>query len=268
MVLLSFSLSLCCGCFPQTTLPVTPNPLSAAEAKTVTPEKDQPKRTLQAPTCVAFGNLELEAATEGQRPEAQRRDLYDMARKYFQQALKTDPKCRDAYLGLARAYQGLDNPERTVTIYQKAETVFPKDATFCYELGMYHARHREWGPALEQLKKAVDLDPDNRTYINMYGFGLARAGRYDESLAFFKKTVGEARAQYNVARMLHHANQDEASKQHLHEALEINPNLTEARQLLAEMDAPASRQNTTTTVSLENSQEAPKGVASPGKTAN
>jgi len=244
--LMPFSLFLACGCFPQATLPVTPNPPVVVEKPAVVPEKDQPKRAPTAATCVAFGNLELEAATENitlqgqERTPAQRRDLYDTARKYYQQALKTDPQYRDAYLGLARAYQGLDNYDRTVATLQKAETTFPQDAVFPYELGMCHARQKAWGVALEQLKKAIDLDPENRNYLNMYGFCLARAGRFDESLAFFKKSVGEARAHYNVARMLQHAKQDEACKQHLHTALQINPDLTEARQLLAQMDAPAS----------------------------
>jgi tetratricopeptide (TPR) repeat protein len=260
-------LFLYCGCFPQTTLPVAPNPAPVVEAKPVTPEKAQAKRAPQPATCVALGNLELEAATENlpvagkPRTEAELQALYETARKYFQQAMKTDPKCRDAHLGLARAYQGLENYDRAVAVYEKAESVFPKDAAFCYELGMCHARHKAWVPAIAELQKAVDLDPENRTYGNMYGFSLARAGRYDDSLAFFKKTVGEARAHYNVARMLVHAKQGEAAKQHLRIALQINPNLTEGRQLLAELAGPATPGNSIATVSLETYEEPARGVA-------
>ena len=267
-------LLLACGCFPQTTLPVAPNTAPVAEAHPITPEKDQPKRPPQAATCVAFGNLELEAANENVavagtvRTPAQRREVFDTARKYFQQALKSDPQCRDAYVGLGQAYQGLENYERAVATYQKAVAAFPKDPVFYYELGMCHARHKAWAPALEQLKKAADLDPDNRRYANTYGFCLARAGRYDESLAFFKKTVGEARAHYNVARMLQHAKQDEVCREHLRQALQINPNLTEARQMLAEMAVPAAQRKAYATVGFENLDEGTRGVVSPGKATN
>src|SRR5262249_37539865 len=118
---------------PNSNPPVAkPNAPPVAQA-TVT-EKDLPKRTPQAATCVAFGNLQLETAKEGTRPPAQCQELYDMARKYYQQAIKTDPKCADAYRGLAAAYEGLGDSARTVETYQKAQKAFPKDGSFYFDL--------------------------------------------------------------------------------------------------------------------------------------
>jgi tetratricopeptide (TPR) repeat protein len=247
--LLSLALGFAAGCVPSFGLPLTgagDPPAANPPVATATPppapavasEKELPKRPPQAATCVAFGNLQLEAAKEAKRTPAQRQELCDTARKYFQQALKTDPKCADAYHGLTRAYEGLGDQPRTIEAFQKAQRTFPKDASFCFELGMYQARRKDWSAALESLTKATDLAPENRTYANMRGYCLARMGRYDESFAWFKQTVGEAQAHYNVARMLHHIGQEEPCRRHLALALQADPNLSDARQLTAELNAP------------------------------
>jgi tetratricopeptide (TPR) repeat protein len=235
-------------------LPTAPPP--KPPAKEVVKEKDQPKRPPEASTCIAFGKVELEGAARPEQPPTVRRDLFDRARKYFQQAVKEDPKNPEAYQGLVQAYEGLGDYPRTVETYQKAKKAFPKNAAFCYELGMCQARHQEWAPALDNLKAATELDPENRTYANMYAFALARAGRYGESFACFKKMVGEAQAHYNVARMLHHLKQDDVCKDELRQALKADPTLTVARQFLAELEgASAPRSPSATTASLEASGE-------------
>jgi tetratricopeptide (TPR) repeat protein len=248
------------GCFPQASVPLVPASPPAPAAKEVVHDKDVPKHPPQASTCIAFGNLELEAAVEGERTPAQRQDLYDRARKYFQQALKEDSKCLEAYEGLAQAYQGLGDHPRLVETYQKAKKTFPKNAVFCFELGMCQARHREWEPALENLKAATDLDPENRTYANMRAFALARAGRYKESFDCFKQIVGEAQAHYNVARMLHHVKQEEICKNELRLALKADPKLAGARRMLTELEGGAApAEDATTPAGFEDGEQITTG---------
>jgi tetratricopeptide (TPR) repeat protein len=100
---------------------------------------------------------------------------------------------------------------------------------------MYHARQKQWDPALARLRAACNLDPENRTYNNTLGYTLARMEQYDESVAVFTRLNGEAVAHYNVARMLHHLKQDGLSDQHAARALELNPDLATAQELLAEL---------------------------------
>ncbi len=202
--------------------------------------KEPSKRAPKPATCVAFGRFQIDAAKDGNRTPAQCRELYDTGRKYFQEAIKMDPKCADAYRGLVQAYEGLGDHARTAETYQKAQKMFPTDSSFHFEMGMYQARRKEWGPALDNLTKATELAPENRMYANMRGHCLARMGRYEESLAWFAKTVGEAEAHYNVARMLHHVEQGDACRHHLNRALELNPGFKLARDFLAQMDSPQS----------------------------
>src|SRR5262249_42139448 len=144
-----------------------------------------------------------------------------------------------AHLALARLYEKLHDSDRALATYREALRVQPKDATIWLEMGMCQARqHDSWEAAVDSLKTAYELDPENRQYAKTLGFCLARAGHYDESLACLKRTVGEAEARCDLARMLHHLHQDAASRQQLQLALQMNPQLEAAQQLQAQLDAP------------------------------
>ena len=41
------------------------------------------------------------------------------------------------------------------------------------------------------MRNASELDADNHLYMNMLGFSLARAGRFDESYQYFAKVQGD-----------------------------------------------------------------------------
>lgn len=239
------------GCVPQASMPLVSNNTPPGAVPGVTADKDLPKRKPQASTCVAFGDLELKGALDATRTPAQKQQALDMARKYYQQALKSDPKCVEAHAGLARTYEELGDHDAAVSTYQKGLKVFPKQASLWFALGMCQARHKEWGPAIDSLKKASDLDPEDRTCSQTLAYTLARAGRFDESYACFRKTLGAAQAYYNIARMLHHLDQDDASRQYLQLALQADPALEPARQFLVRLNTPAASIKTTDVLSPE-----------------
>lgn len=215
-------------------------PMSSVEmAADVRPERALTKRKPKASTCVAFGNnFEQEANDPGRTP-ADQEQIREKARKAFQQALDLDPKNIPAALGLARLHSTRGDHGRAVSTYQKALKVHPKEVTLWAELGMCHAQQKEWEPALRCLRKGLEFDPENRQLSHHLGWCLARAGHYEESLVCFRKTDGEAKAHYNLARMLHHMQQNDLSCQHLRIALEKNPQLAEAKQLLVNLESPA-----------------------------
>jgi tetratricopeptide (TPR) repeat protein len=209
-------------------------------------EQDQPKHDPKPATCVALGTFSEQCAADARRTQAEKQALLEQARKAYQQALRLDSNDVKAQTALARLYVKMEDYEHALATYQLAVHNHPKDAGLHYELGMCQARLKQWQPALDNLNYAVQLDPENRLYTHSLGYALARCGRYDESFALFAKQEGEASAHYNVARMLHHNNQDELSKQHLRLALQLKPELAPARELLASLEAPASTRPSTT----------------------
>ncbi len=224
------------GCAHDTAITVKPSQqVSAAEIRK---EPDLPKRQPKAATCVAYAVFSERSAADGRCSPADQERLRDQARRAYQQALQIEPNDLPALTGLARLYVTLEDHERAVATYQKAIQAYPKDASLWHELGMCQARHKEWDPASQNLRQAVELDPENRVYSHSLGFCLARAGRYDESFVTFAKLDGEANAHYSLARMLHHLNQDDLSRQHLQLALAIKPDMMPAQQLLESLASP------------------------------
>jgi Tfp pilus assembly protein PilF len=243
VLVLSFAAALF-GCAPHGPLPLVssetksapappPPPPPAAEPAPVSEARPHKPH---ASTYVAAGSLAEKTAEDPKRGPADRENMLEQARKAYQQAIATEPDYLPAYQGLARLYIKLGDHDHAVATLQKVLQTHPKEAPLWFDLGMCYSRHKQWEPALDCLRKAVDLDPESRPYINTLGFCLARAGKLDESLACFQKIGGPAQAHYNLARMLHHLGQDEPSKQHLQLALQADPKLDAARQLLSHLD--------------------------------
>lgn len=205
-------------------------------------EEDQPKRQPKASTCVALGQFNEQAAIDSPKLPLQQAELRERARRAYQQALKIDPNYLPAYQGLARVYEAAGDQPRVLETYRQALKAHPRDAGLWHEQGMYHARQQQWEPAVASLRKATELDPENRQYTNALGFSLAAQGRYNDSLVIFQKTSGPDGAHYNLARLLQDQQQTELSKQHLQAALEINPKHAGAQQLLASLEGTPAEQ--------------------------
>lgn len=212
------------GCVPQNSVPTVPTPPVVEKAK------DLPMRPPKnAETCVALGNFFASEGAAKPAGSAERERLYDNARKEYQQALDIDPNCLAAYLALGKLYATMGDHERALATYQKGLQKQPKQASLWFDLGMCHARHKDWDRANDALRRAAEHDPENRQYQTVFGHCLARAGRYDEALAAFRKGAGgEARAHYELARMLHHMNKDAEARQHLQLAVRAEPALDDA----------------------------------------
>jgi tetratricopeptide (TPR) repeat protein len=218
---------------------VAPPPPAVPADVQVKKEADLPKRTPRAATCVAFGEFQSREALAPEKTPAQKEQLQDQARKAYQQAINVDPNHLPAYRGLARLYEQMNDPTHAVATYQKALKVAPKDASLWYDLGMCQGRQKEWEPAIESLTKAVEFDSENRLYVNTLGFSLARAGRYQDSLACFVRVNSEAQAHFKLAQMLQHVKQPELCKYHLQMAVKKDPSLGPAQQMLAQMEGRA-----------------------------
>jgi tetratricopeptide (TPR) repeat protein len=206
-----------------------------ANAKIVKAD-DLPKRTPKASTSVNIGNMRLVAAIDGSAQGADREWALEEARKCYNRALSTDPKCVEAYSGLAQVELNCGNYEGALAHYRKGLAVDAKQAPLWYQMGICQARHGDWPAAKDSLTKACDLQPDNRIFVKTLAFCQAKNSRYEDSIACFKRIMDEGQAHYNLARLLHHDNQDDLSRLHLHMALQANPKLTVAQNLLAQLD--------------------------------
>jgi tetratricopeptide (TPR) repeat protein len=218
-------------------------PLTPGSATDVADPKSAraPRKNLRPETYVRFGDFRANEAAAPDAAPAVRDQLRDDARRSYQYALSLDSNCLPAHRGLARLYGAMQDYPRAVAAYNKALQIAPRDAQLWFELGMCHNRARDLDRTGEALSRAVELEPENRTYVNALAVALARAGRFDESLRCFARANNEAMAHYYLGCTLRRLDQPQLAYRHLQIAVGMNPQLEAARVALAEMaGAPAA----------------------------
>jgi tetratricopeptide (TPR) repeat protein len=215
----------------------TPEPATlTTAAKPFSKEKRQPKPE----TCVAFANFHQQLAIDPERSQAERDHSREKARKAYEHALQLDPDNLQALVGLGQLYDSTGDHARAVATYQQALKNHGMEPALWHRLGMSHGKAKDWDQSLQCLRKAVELEPENHFFVKTLGFGLARAGHFDEGFETLKMVMGEAEAHYNLAGMLRHMNQSDSSRQHLEAALQLNPQMGKARQMLADLQPPTA----------------------------
>jgi Tfp pilus assembly protein PilF len=160
----------------------------------------------------------------------------------YQAALKSSPHDLNTMVGLARCYDRQGKSAQAIETYSKAAKHHPKSSLVQNDLGLCYARQRSTDNAVQHLKKAIDLQPDNIRYYNNLATVLVEAGRADEAVQQLSRVNSTAIAHYNVACLLHRQGKVEQSAVHLRLALAQDPNLHQARELLASMHSMPSQE--------------------------
>lgn len=225
-----FLLSAAVGCQHQVMSVPNPPPLPAnhppppSDPSQIKQSSAKPKE-LPSMVWVSFGDYKSGEGFAAANSPNRQQQFRDEARNHYQTAIKIDPKCIPAYLGLARLYTAMRNYDLAIETYQKALQIDAKNAPLWYELGMCHNYQRNWDPALECLSRANQLDPVNRSFLNARGIVLAEAGRYEDSLNCFVRSSGESLGYYRLALTLQRLQQPDLSRRYLEVALQKDPNL-------------------------------------------
>ncbi len=229
------------GCITSSTqkLAAPPSPPPAAPKAPVaqaveSPTKNDPRRTPRV--LIAFAKFKEDEAKALEREPEQQFKVRDQARQLYQEAIKLDGNSIEAHRGLCRVYCDLNDFDRAQDTIKKAMAKFPKESVFWYEQAQMHNRKKDFAEATRCLNKAMEMDPENRLYVTTLGFTLARAGQIDQAVTLLSRSMGVASAHYNVARMLLHLQRTDEGVNHLRQAVQINPNLDPARQLLDELE--------------------------------
>lgn len=114
--------------------------------------------------------LEQQNAVQGKEVERALRDgneatdaappRYADAEKFYQEALRLNPKEARAYLGLGRLYAAQNRADDAVGALKKAIEVKPKLAEAYFNLGMIYAATGQKDAALEQQHALQELNAD------------------------------------------------------------------------------------------------------------
>ncbi|MDY0166121.1 MAG: tetratricopeptide repeat protein [Thermoguttaceae bacterium] len=165
----------------------------------------------------------------------------DVAEQHYQAALAMDRNDYSAMLNYARLKDRRGQAAAAFELYSRAIQVHPQEAAVYNHLGLHYDRRGMPNEAAATFIQAVKLKPDEPLYRNNLAHVLVQLGQLPAAYEHLHAVHGEAVAYYNLGYLLHQRGQRDAAVQHLNAAIRRNPNLTPARQLLAELSpgAPA-----------------------------
>ena len=175
--------------------------------------------------------LFIKGAYSGGTEEGRKKSI-----EYFQQAIGLDPGYALAYAAMANKYISLGWVLSPHEIFPKAAAAARKalelDETISdahRALGSYKLHYEwNWPEAERELKRAIELDPNNDGAYSEYASYLITIGRFDEAIALRKRANDLAGPSAfpvitNLGNAYFYARQYEEAIKHHRRALELNP---------------------------------------------
>jgi tetratricopeptide (TPR) repeat protein len=141
-----------------------------------------------------------------------------------------------AHRRMAAALDRLGRFDRAEQHYNQALKHDPKNARIWNDAGYSYYLQRRWAEAEHALKTALQLAPDDSRCRTNLGLVLAAAGRSAEALPLLSRSQGDAIGHANLGYLLAATGQLDVARQHYLTALAMRPDLTLARQALAQLD--------------------------------
>jgi Tfp pilus assembly protein PilF len=168
---------------------------------------------------------------------------YGKALDNYSKALEADPKCVSAMLSMARLYDRQNESEKSISFYNKAIEIAPNSGASYAELGGLYVKTGNLNAAKDQLQKAVNLEPKNPSHRSALAGVLLDMGNPEAALGELTQVHNPAMANYQMAYLHFSRKNVPATQQFLTNALQIDPNLKPARDLMASMGGAQAIQN-------------------------
>jgi tetratricopeptide (TPR) repeat protein len=165
---------------------------------------------------------------------------FDEAEGKYGEALRAAPNDLNALVGLARLHDRQGRPQKAIETYQRAAQAHPGEALVFNDMGLCYRRQRQLDKSLLAFRKSVSLVPENAKYRNNLAAALVDAGRGDEAYEQLAIINSPAVAHYNLAFLLQQKGQRSDAIKQLREAISIDPALTPAHEMLAQLTGSAA----------------------------
>ncbi|WP_342714406.1 hypothetical protein AAFG22_11995 [Bradyrhizobium sp. B024] len=107
----------------------------------------------------------------------------------FRAALRLDPSFAGAAINLSDLYRELGRDNDGEQVLRGAVVASAQDAALHHALGLALVRQKRNEAALDELRQAAVLDPQQARYAYVYAVGLHSAGRRDDALAVLKESL-------------------------------------------------------------------------------
>ncbi|WP_051631161.1 tetratricopeptide repeat protein [Afifella pfennigii] len=123
-----------------------------------------------------------------------REDRVEQARNAFEEAIRRNPEDIQAYVAYGNMQRGREKYEAAAEIYSQAiakvEEPARNDWTLFYFRGIAYERSKQWPKAEADFKTALELYPDQPLVLNYLGYSWVDMGMHlEEALEMIKKAV-------------------------------------------------------------------------------
>jgi tetratricopeptide (TPR) repeat protein len=136
----------------------------------------------QNPNDLRLAELEAQALREDGRADQGIAVLEDAVKAHADEPM--------AYVALAELYSGASRGAEAVKLLQNAQAKFPADTSIVFELGAVFDKQKDFAKAEETFRQVLSKEPDNAGALNYLGYMLADRGeRLDESVGYLKKAL-------------------------------------------------------------------------------
>ena len=108
----------------------------------------------------------------------------------LEDALKSHADEPAAYVALAQIYQDALRGPQAVKLLQDAQVKFPASTSIAFELGAVFDKQKNFAGAETVFRQVLAREPDNAGALNYLGYMLAERGeRLDESVGYLKRAL-------------------------------------------------------------------------------
>jgi tetratricopeptide (TPR) repeat protein len=173
--------------------------------------------------------------------QAENRDQEAIAE--FQAAVRVNPDFELAHFNLANALSRAGNLDEAILHYQTAERLNPARVESCNGAGVALAMRGKMEEAAREFSRVIQLSPrDSGAYGNLAN-ALSAQKKYEQAVPCYLKALQinprDYKTEFNLGVSLLYQNRRDDARTHFQAALRLHPDYPEARQALAELDAPA-----------------------------
>lgn len=157
-------------------------------------------------------------------------------------AASLEPRLAQAHSLLAVAYDRKGLRDRARDSYNRAIDINNNDAQALNNFGYSLYLAGNYRAAVERLKRAARLAPQDQRILNNLALAQCRLGKYDDAYKNFARANGEFEGRMNVAALLERMGRDEDALKHYEAARRVEPSSVALLRRLADLYQRTGRQ--------------------------
>ena len=159
---------------------------------------------------------------------------YNEAISELSTATSLDPKLTEAHNLLGVAYDKKGFNDRARDSFERAVKM-EEDADTLNNLGFSLYQNGNYRAAVDRLKRAAKLAPQDERILNNLGLAYCRLGKIDEAYKAFSRATGPLTGNLNTAKMLERFGREDDAIRYYEAARAIDPSNSLALQRLADL---------------------------------